>query len=192
MMTNNLFHGNIRNNFRTLDSNRLEVDPDFYNEESGDQNEFQINASSQAIDAGAAYTGDYAHPAIPVSASTIFANVEQYPTVDFFGNSLSGDSTPNIGASNAKNGEITLSSKSDISAEKVYIQNPMISEKVVLYGINKSYQYALVDILGRTKQQGFLEAHQDEIILDESLNPGIYVLKLRNKTNTITSKIIVN
>ena len=192
MMTNNLFFGNIRNNFKTIDTNRIEVNPVFYNEQSGDQYGFQIDASSQAIDAGAAYTGNYAHPAIPVDASTIFANLEEYPTVDFFGNSLSGDSTPNIGASNAKNGEITLSNKSDISTEKVYIQNPMISDKVVLHGVNKSYQYALVDILGRTKQQGFLEAQKDEIILDESLNPGIYLLQLRDKTNTITSKIVVN
>ena len=192
MMTNNLFFGNIRDNFKTIDANRIEVNPIFYNEQSGDQYGFQIDASSQAIDAGAAYTGNYAHPAIPVDASTIFANLEEYPTVDFFGNSLSGDSTPNIGASNAKNGEITLSNKSDISTEKVYIQNPMISDKVVLHGVNKSYQYALVDILGRTKQQGFLEAQKDEIILDESLNPGIYLLQLRDKANTITSKIVVN
>ena len=192
MMTNNLFHGNIRNNFRTLDSNRLEVNPDFYNEGGGDQYGFQINGSSQAIDAGAAYTGNYAHPAIPVGASTIFTNVEEYPTVDFFGNSITGDFTPNIGASNAKNGEITLSNKSDTSSDKVYIQNPMMSEKVVLFGIDKPYQYALVDILGRTKQQGFLEASQNEIILDQTLSSGVYLLKLENKANTIKSKIVVN
>ena len=192
MMTNNMFFGNIRNNFKTLDSNRLEVNPVFYNEQIGDQYGFQINGSSQAIDAGAAYTGNYAHPAIPVGASTIFTNVEQYPTVDFFGNSITGDFTPNIGASNAKNGEITLSNKSDASSDKVYIQNPMMSEKVVLFGIDKPYQYALVDILGRTKQQGFLEASQNEIILDQTLSSGVYLLKLENKANTIKSKIVVN
>jgi hypothetical protein len=192
MMTNNMFFGNIRNNFKTLDSNRLEVNPVFYNEQIGDQYGFQINGSSQAIDAGAAYTGNYAHPAIPVGASTIFNNVEEYPTVDFFGNSITGDFTPNIGASNAKNGEITLSSKSDASSDKVYIQNPMMSEKVVLFGIDKPYQYALVDILGRTKQQGFLEASQNEIILDQTLSSGVYLLKLDNKANTIKSKIVVN
>ena len=192
MMTNNMFFGNIRNNFKTLDSNRLEVNPVFYNEQIGDQYGFQINGSSQAIDAGAAYTGNYAHPAIPVGASTIFTNVEEYPTVDFFGNSITGDFTPNIGASNAKNGEITLSNKSDASSDKVYIQNPMMSEKVVLFGIDKPYQYALVDILGRTKQQGFLEASQNEIILDQTLSSGVYLLKLENKANTIKSKIVVN
>ena len=192
IMTNNLFFGNIRNNFKTIDANRVEVNPNFYNEQSGDQYGFQIDASSQAIDAGAAYAGNYAHPAIPVGASTIFANVEEYPTVDFFGNSLSGDSTPNIGASNAKNGEITLSDKSDHSTDMVYIQNPMISKKVVLFGADKSYQYALVDILGRTKQKGFLEASQNEIILDQILSSGIYILKLKDKTNTLTAKILVN
>ena len=192
MMTNNLFFGNIRNNFKTIDANRIEADPQFYDEDRADQYGFQIGASSQAIDAGAAYAGDYAHPAIPVGASTIFANVEEYPTVDFFGNSLSGDSTPNIGASNAKNGEISLSNKSDISTEKVYIQNPIISDKVVLHGVDKSYQYALVDILGRTKQQGFLEASQNEIILDQILSSGVYLLKLENKANTLITKILVN
>ena len=192
MMTNNLFFGNIRNNFKTIDANRIEVDPQFYDEDRADQYGFQIGASSQAIDAGAAYAGDYAHPAIPVGASTIFANVEEYPTVDFFGHSLSGDSTPNIGASNAKNGEISLSNKSDISTEKVYIQNPIIYDKVVLHGVDKSYQYALVDILGRTKQQGFLEASQNEIILDQILSSGVYLLKLENKANALITKILVN
>ena len=192
IMTNNLFFGNIRNNFKTIDANRIEADPQFYDEDRADQYGFQIGASSQAIDAGTAYAGDYAHPAIPVGASTIFANVEEYPTVDFFGNSLTGDSTPNIGANNAKNGEITLSNKSDLSTDMVYIQNPMISEKVVLFGVDKSYQYALVDIFGRTKQQGFLEASQNEIILDQILSPGVYLLKLENKANTVVTKILVN
>ena len=191
MMTNNMFFGNIRNNFKTLDSNRLEVNPDFYNEQSGDQYGFQIDASSQAIDAGVAYTGNYAHPAIPVDASTIFANVEEYPTLDFFGHSLSGDSTPNIGASNAKNGEITLANKSDISTHNVYIQNPIVSDKVVIYGIDKPYQYTLVDLLGRTKQKGFLKENQPEIIFQKSLKSGMYILKLQNEYNACSGRLLV-
>ena len=191
MMTNNLFFGDIRNDFKTLDSNRSEVNPDFYNEQSGDQYGFQVNASSQAIDAGIAYTGNYAHPAIPVDASTIFANVEEYPTLDFFGHSLSGDSTPNIGASNAKNGEITLANKSDISTHNVYIQNPIISDKVIIYGIDKPYQYTLVDLLGRTKQKGFLKENQAEIIFQKSLKSGMYILKLQNEYNACSGRVLV-
>lgn len=191
MMTNNLFFGNIRNNFKTIDANRVEVNPDFYNEQSGDQYSYQIKASSQAIDAGAAYAGNYAHPAIPVDASSIFANVEEYPTVDFFGNSLSGDSTPNIGASNAKNGEITLSNKTDISTYNVYIQNPIIYDKVLIYGIDKPYQYVLVDLLGRTKQKGFLKENQAEIIFQKPLKSGMYILKLQNEYNACSGRVLV-
>jgi hypothetical protein len=179
MMTNNLFFGNIRNNFKTIDANRVEVNPDFYNEQSGDQYAFQIKASSQAIDAGAAYAGNYAHPAIPVDASTIFANVEEYPTVDFFGNSLSGDSTPNIGASNAKNGEVVLSNLSKISAKEIQLQNPIVSDKVALYGVDESFKYYLIDLVGRIQQEGYLEENQSEIIFQKSLKSGMYILKLQ-------------
>ncbi len=191
MMTNNLFFGNIRNNFKTIDANRVEVNPDFYNEQSGDQYGFQINASSQAIDAGAAYAGDYAHPAIPVDASTIFANVEEYPTVDFFGNSLSGDSTPNIGASNAKNGEVVLSNLSKISAKEIQLQNPIVSDKVALYGVDESFKYYLIDLVGRTQQEGYLEENQSEILLKQSISTGVYILKIENKQSTFSGKLLV-
>ena len=191
MMTNNLFFGNIRNNFKTIDANRVEVNPDFYNEQSGDQYAFQIKASSQAIDAGAAYAGNYAHPAIPVDASTIFANVEEYPTVDFFGNSLSGDSTPNIGASNAKNGEVVLSNLSKISAKEIQLQNPIVSDKVALYGVDESFKYYLIDLVGRTQQEGYLEENQSEILLKQSISTGVYILKIENKQSTFSGKLLV-
>ena len=191
MMTNNLFFGNIRNNFKTIDANRVEVNPDFYNEQSGDQYAFQIKASSQAIDAGAAYVGDYAHPAIPVGASTIFANVDEYPTVDFFGNSLSGDSTPNIGASNAKNGEVVLSNLSKISAKEIQLQNPIVSDKVALYGVDESFKYYLIDLVGRTQQEGYLEENQSEILLKQSISTGVYILKIENKQSTFSGKLLV-
>jgi hypothetical protein len=191
MMNNNLFFGNIRNNFKTIDANRVEVNPDFYNEQSGDQYGFQINASSQAIDAGAAYAGDYAHPAIPVGASTIFANLDEYPTVDFFGNSLSGDSTPNIGASNAKNGEVVLSNLSKISAKEIQLQNPIVSDKVALYGVDESFKYYLIDLVGRTQQEGYLEENQSEILLKQSISTGVYILKIENKQSTFSGKLLV-
>jgi hypothetical protein len=169
----------------------VEVNPDFYNEQSGDQYGFQINASSQAIDAGAAYAGDYAHPAIPVGASTIFANLDEYPTVDFFGNSLSGDSTPNIGASNAKNGEVVLSNLSKISAKEIQLQNPIVSDKVALYGVDESFKYYLIDLVGRTQQEGYLEENQSEILLKQSISTGVYILKIENKQSTFSGKLLV-
>ena len=111
--------------------------------------------------------------------------------MDFFGHSLSGDSTPNIGASNAKNGEITLANKSDISTHNLYIQNPIVSDKVVIYGIDKPYQYTLVDLLGRTKQKGFLKENQAEIIFQKALKSGMYILKLQNEYNACSGRVLV-
>ena len=52
MMTNNLFFGNIRNNFKTIDANRVEVNPDFYNEQSGDQYACLLYTSPSPRDRG--------------------------------------------------------------------------------------------------------------------------------------------
>ena len=64
------------------------------------------NLIPDVIDGGKEFTGNFSHPPIPTSESDIFANLESIPTKDFFGHSLNINSTPNIGASNAKNGEI--------------------------------------------------------------------------------------
>ena len=46
-------------------------------------------------------------PAIPGAGKGIFVNVPAYPTVDFYGNPIDlSKGTPNIGACNAKKGEI--------------------------------------------------------------------------------------
>jgi hypothetical protein len=192
MITNNLFYGNVRNNFKAKDSNKIEVNPNFYDEGRNDFYGFQINASSQAISNGQKYIGNYSHPAIPVEASSIFDNVEKYPSVDFFGNPLSADSNPNIGASNAKNGEITLTNIEMKRNKKIHVQNPMVYDKVILQGIDKSYRYSLVDLIGRVQQSGQLKVNQVEILLNQSLNSGIYVLKIENEYNSYSEKLLVH
>jgi hypothetical protein len=105
-MTNNLFYGNIDSRFINLDSNSVDENPHFYNEELNDEMGYQLLKDSGAINSGIPYSGRFSHPVIPTSESTIFSNVEPIPTTDFFGHKLNINSTPNIGASNAKNGEI--------------------------------------------------------------------------------------
>ena len=107
LVTNNLFHGNVDVRFKDLDENGIYGDPSFYNEDLGGAKGFQLLASSPAINSGIPYSGNYSHPSIPVNDSDIFKTVEAIPTKDFFGRSLTVNSTPNIGANNAKNGEIT-------------------------------------------------------------------------------------
>ena len=105
-MTNNLFFGKIDNRFIGNDENPIDKSPLFYNEDLGNAKGFQLLKESEAINSGISYSGNFSHPAISTGDSKIFANVESIPTVDFFGNKLDANSTPNIGACNAKNGEI--------------------------------------------------------------------------------------
>ena len=105
-MTNNLFYGNIDNRFVNIDDEPINLNPNFYNEDLGNEKGFQLLKGSNAINAGKEFTGNFSHPPIPTSESDIFSNLESIPTKDFFGHSLNINSTPNIGASNAKNGEI--------------------------------------------------------------------------------------
>ena len=65
------------------------------------------------------------------------------------------------------------------------------NDKVVIYGIDKPYQYALVDLLGRTKQKGFIRENQAEIIFQKSLKSGMYVLKLQNEYNACSGRVLV-
>ena len=105
-MTNNLFYGSIDNRFINIDTNPIDQNPGFYNENLGNEKGFQLLKESGAINNGTSFSGNFSHPPIPTNESVIFSNVESIPSVDFFGHSLNTNSTPNVGASNAKNGEI--------------------------------------------------------------------------------------
>lgn len=102
-MKNNLFFGAIAENFKSNDRNPITGDPKFNHPKSGSKYGYQLNSGSAAVNAGAAKQG----PPIPGAGIGIFENISAYPTVDFYGNPIDLSSgTPNIGACNAKNGEI--------------------------------------------------------------------------------------
>ncbi len=102
-MYNNLYFGLINENFKNMDTNPKNGDPLFNNVNSGSKFGYQLNVGSAAVDAGVAKQG----PPIPGAGTGIFEDLTPYPTVDFYGNPIDLSSgTPNIGACNAKHGEI--------------------------------------------------------------------------------------
>jgi hypothetical protein len=102
-MKNNLFSGGIVNGFKSLDTNPVNGDPLFSNPASGKKHGYQLDDQSPAIDAGVAEPG----PPVPGAGTGVFVNVPAYPDVDFFGKPVDFfNGTPNIGACNAKAGEV--------------------------------------------------------------------------------------
>ena len=102
-MRNNLFSGTVANSFRNMDTDPVNRDPRFDDPTSGSKYGFQLATSSPAIEAGVSQLG----PPIPGAGTGIFADIPAYPSVDFYGNPVDFSSeTPNIGACNAKEGNI--------------------------------------------------------------------------------------
>jgi hypothetical protein len=102
---NNLYEGQINTRFTILDSNPINGAAHFVNPKSGNKFGFQLKGNSDAINAGVAKLG----PPIPGAGRGVFKNISKYPIVDFYGNPIDlSKGTPNIGACNAKKGEIGI------------------------------------------------------------------------------------
>jgi hypothetical protein len=102
---NNLYEGQINTRFTILDSNPINGAAHFVNPKSGNKYGFQLKGNSDAINAGVAKLG----PPIPGAGKGVFKNISKYPIVDFYGNPIDlSKGTPNIGACNAKKGEIGI------------------------------------------------------------------------------------
>ena len=186
LVTNNLFHGNVDTRFKDLDENGIYGDPSFYNEDLGGAKGFQLLASSPAINSGIPFSGNYSHPSIPVNDSDIFKTVEAIPTKDFFGRSLTVNSTPNIGANNAKNGEIT-----NYNNDTPRLKDLFIKDKIEFNNIKYNYHYVVYDIIGREMMRGAINNVNDQIALNGDLKNGVYEVVLENENIILSSKFIL-
>jgi hypothetical protein len=103
LMNNNLFFGAISTNFKSLDVNLVLEDPLFNQPNYGNKFGYQLKNGSSAINAGIAKQA----PLILGAGTGVFKDLTAYPTKDFYCNPINLSSgTLNIGACNAKNGEI--------------------------------------------------------------------------------------
>ena len=186
LVTNNLFHGNVDTRFKDLDENGIYGDPSFYNEALGGAKGFQLLASSPAINSGIPFSGNYSHPSIPVNDSDIFKTVEAIPTKDFFGRSLTVNSTPNIGANNAKNGEITT-----YNNDTPRLKDLFIKDKIEFNNIKYNYYYVVYDIIGREMMRGAINNGNYQIALNGNLKNGVYEVVLENENIILSSKFIL-
>ena len=106
LISNNLFRGEVSSRLSTLDANHQTGNPRLIAPETRSKSGYQLEVGSAAIDNGLPRRG----PPIPGAGSGIFKDLTEYPTVDFYGNPVDlSTGTPNIGACNAKRGELIQS-----------------------------------------------------------------------------------
>jgi len=185
-MTNNLFFGQVDTRFKDYDEQAVFQNPNFYNESLDGAKGYQLLAGSPAINAGIPYSGKYAHPPIPVGDSDIFSEIEAIPSVGFFGRSLTVNSTPNIGANNAKNGEIT----SLYNLENPLIKDLFNNQEIELKNVDNDYKFRLIDITGKEKKSGTVNSSNSKIKLDNDLENGVYSIIIENDEKRFSQKFI--
>ena len=168
-MTNNLYFGDIKSSFKNLDANPTNGNPYFNNENSGNKYGYQLNSNSNALNTGVAQLG----PPIPGAGTGIFSDIPRYPTQDFYGNPIDLSSgTPNIGACNAKNGEVVLSLE-NLKKSVTIFPNPVI-HILNINPVQTRSKAVVYNALGHV----ILEEVINDNIDVSCLKTGIYFLKI--------------
>jgi len=179
--TNNLFQGNVNPDFVILDKAPVKGNPLFAG--TGQKKyAFQLMNGSPAINAGLANQG----PRVVNAGYGVFKNIPEYPNVDLYGNPIDLKSgTPNIGACNAKFGEVVDKIK-PVKAEYSWIVNYTPKSSVLKLSndvpITGAIEFSLVNLKGQTVQNGAI-AHKStgesiSINLNSTVTSGIYFLNI--------------
>lgn len=170
-MKNNLYEGSVVNSFINLDESPVYNNANFYDTDRGDKYGFQLLASSNAINAGVAQQG----PPVIGAGTGVFKDIPVYPTEDFYGNPIDlSTGTPNIGACNAKNGEIVMSTDKLLPQNSIAITPNPASDFLSVSNLKKTTEIDIYNIYG----QLVLQTQTDEIIDVSNLNTGVYLLKI--------------
>lgn len=175
-MKNNLFFGTVATAFKNKDSNPRTGNPLFNKENSGDKFGYQLNLGSPAVDAGLAKTG----PPIPGAGTGIFKNISAYPVVDFYGNPVDMTSgTPNIGACNAKNGQVLSVSEGIPGDSRVLIYPNPVKDSLRIKGLSSQTFLSVFSLRGQLVLRDSYKDHLDI----SSLSNGVYLLKIEGRTS---------
>ena len=173
-MKNNLYDGTIKSSFKNMDTQPVTGASGFLNPTNGNKFGFQIKASSAAVNSGVAQQG----PPLPGAGTGIFAHIPTYPNVDYYGHPINLSSgTPNIGACNAKNGEDVTLSVGNSFRKITKIKWTIVDNQLLILNNNKLICMSIYDVTGKL----LIQTKAVNSIPIESLQKGIYILKIKNK-----------
>ncbi|MEM6643870.1 MAG: T9SS type A sorting domain-containing protein [Bacteroidota bacterium] len=180
-LTNNLYEGNVSQDWMDADLSPIEGAPRFV--DGGQQEEaFLLGERSAALKAGAIIQG----PILPGAGEGIFKDLPPYPTTDFYGNPIDFNSGVNIGAYNGagvvdENGP--LNAESDLNSwniypnptdGKIFVSAPSsatgISKVTVLDMQGKIVHFALFDLMKGKRFEFQMSGKKT----------GLYLMKVEN------------
>lgn len=192
-ISNNLFEGNINSSFTSLDPFSQSGDPLFENDDNSVKDPFQIQNGSPAIDKGKIFS----EPSFPMAGIGIFKNISEYPETDTFGNPVNISQVPvNIGASNDHNSGNTLGLFYPTTSDEIFnlYPNPVVDQ--INLSFKKDIQISTIEIFnvqGESIYKSSLESSNQvfKVQLPESINNGIYFLRIISGTLVQTSQFVL-
>ena len=193
IMENNLFEGDIHNDFSSLGVNSETGSPLFVNQGGTTKEDYIIQTGSPAIDNGKSFP----EPSFPMAGIGIFENISPFPTIDAFGETIDiANVIPNIGASNAFNAENTLGINMLNNAQnkfKLYL-NPVKEDINLLFTQETlNFEAKVFDVQGKSIYSTTLntEDKKASIQLPISFKNGIYFIKINDGTTIETKQFIL-
>ncbi len=195
-VSNNLFYGDIANDFTKLDDNKIsEQAPLFTNpvSENGIVDNFNILAGSPVIDAGLTFE----EPEFPMAGIGIFEDITLYASVDVYGNAVDlKNKIPNIGASNAHNSDITVG-VSNIQAVRDMFSiypNPVKDELNVKmkHSLGKM-SVEIFTIHGKVVEGALVKSAKQklQIQIPPNVDNGIYFIRVAQDDSQQTERFIL-
>tara|TARA_B100000809_G_scaffold266854_1_gene332242 strand:- start:10754 stop:13084 length:2331 start_codon:yes stop_codon:yes gene_type:complete len=188
-VSNNLFDGNIHNDFTSLDSNSQSGDPLFVNEGANTKDGYVIQNGSPAIDNGKSFP----EPSFPMAGSGIFSHISTIPTEDTFGLPVDIQNVvPNIGASNASNSYLGVEKQGVTEIFFNVYPNPVTD--VIKIHTKKELlpkSFVLYDVQGRQVYSNNFGELRNEIELPQEVKNGIYYLKVTAENTSQAIQIIL-
>ncbi len=195
LVSNNLFFGDIANDFTKLDDNKIQeqslfVDPVTTN---GSMDGFNIQQGSPTINAGKTFP----EPEFPLAEEGIFKDINLYTSMDAFGNPVDLlNIIPNIGASNAYNGNIPTTVNTPLQEEKFFsISNNPVKDLLMLNveELSDNLKFSIYNFKGEVIYASSINKGDREIqiqIPDRAKN-GIYFISLTQEQRIQYARFIL-
>jgi len=192
-LENNLFEGDIHNNFSNLGSNSQSGSPLFVNEGGTKKADYNLQSGSPAIDNGKIF----AEPSFPMAGVGIFKDITNFSTVDPFGNTIDiQNHIPNIGASNAYNSNSVLGINTIKDLENIFTIYPNPVKDNINIQFTKAIEKAdiyVYDIRGYQVFSNSINNSQGitKVKLPENIKNGMYLLKVSNENKSQVKQFIL-
>jgi len=193
IMENNLFEGDIHNNFSSLGFNSEIGSPLFVNQGGTTKEAYLIQTGSPAIDNGKSFP----EPSFPMAGLGIFENISPFPIIDAFGETVDIiNAVPNIGASNAFNAENTLGNNDIINANNLFklYPNPVKEDINLLFTQEiLNVEAEVFDVQGKSIHTTTLNTEDKKatIQLPKSVKNGIYFIRINDGITIETKQLIL-